>query len=208
MFLVPDIPSLYQLKPGDFGRALDMLSRAFKDDPLWGSISKTNKKLFTMIFSMFIKYAYRYGKVYSLTSEINEVAIWLPSKYSKRTIFRLLSCNALKEMVFLIKEGRNILKNFIELVKDQKIYMKKDCIYLNVLGVDPLMQGKGLGSKLVNAMIKHLPPNLPIYAETESEENVKFYEKLGFVVLKTIIIPNINIKMWEIHYPGNVKNAL
>jgi len=199
---VPNIPSLYQLKPDDFGKALDMLSRSFKDDPLWGSISQTKKILFRITFSMFLKYAHKYGKVYSVTNEVSDVAIWLPSKYTKKTLFRLLACNALKEMILLIKEGRNVLKNLLELEKDQILYMKKSCIYLNSLGVEPSKQGLGLGSRHIKKMIEHLPSNIPIYAETESEENVMFYEKHGFVVLKTIEIPELNVKMWEMHFPG------
>ena len=37
---------------------------------------------------------------------------------------------------------------------------------------------------------------LPIYFETQTEGNVRFYKKFGFEVLNEIILPECNLPMW------------
>ncbi|MFX1401800.1 MAG: GNAT family N-acetyltransferase, partial [Promethearchaeota archaeon] len=66
-----------------------------------------------------------------------------------------------------------------------------------VIGVSPDHQNQGIGSKLINIMLDYLYPNLPVYLETETERNVRFYERLGFKVLKRITVPNLELPMWE-----------
>jgi ribosomal protein S18 acetylase RimI-like enzyme len=80
--------------------------------------------------------------------------------------------------------------------------MKQPYLYLMVLGTQRTQQGKGLGTQLVKKMIDSLAPNIPIYLETESEENVKFYEKFGFQVVKKVHIGVLDIPMWEMLHPG------
>ena len=44
---------------------------------------------------------------------------------------------------------------------------------------------------------------LPIYAETQREENVGWYEKLGFKLIKEVTLPIIELPQWElIREPG------
>jgi GNAT superfamily N-acetyltransferase len=52
--------------------------------------------------------------------------------------------------------------------------------YLRTLGVDPEWQGHGLGSRLVEWVIRTAPTALPVYLETAKEENLAFYMRHGF----------------------------
>ena len=52
--------------------------------------------------------------------------------------------------------------------------------YLRTLGVDPQMQGQGLGSALVQQVIRTAVPTLPLYLETAKEANLAFYARHGF----------------------------
>ena len=59
------------------------------------------------------------------------------------------------------------------------------------------IQGQGHGTKLLNHLIERgKKENLPIYLETETEVNVKYYKKFGFEVVKEMILPIINQPMW------------
>ena len=57
-----------------------------------------------------------------------------------------------------------------------------------------------MGTLLVKRMMENLPTKVPIYLETEAEQNVKFYEKLGFDLLNKIIIPKYNLPLWEMEW--------
>ena len=71
-------------------------------------------------------------------------------------------------------------------------------IYILIVGVNPEYQKQGFGSKLLTALFeKSDKTNIPIYLETQTESNVKMYEKYGFKILKEINLPILNLPMWE-----------
>ena len=52
--------------------------------------------------------------------------------------------------------------------------------YLRTLGVDPECQRRGVGSQLVEQVIRVSPPSQPVYLETAKEANLLFYARHGF----------------------------
>jgi ribosomal protein S18 acetylase RimI-like enzyme len=52
--------------------------------------------------------------------------------------------------------------------------------YLRTLGVHPDLHGRGLGSRLLEQVIRSAPASLPVYLETATEKNVAFYTRHGF----------------------------
>ncbi len=59
--------------------------------------------------------------------------------------------------------------------------------FLAVMGVDPLHQGKGIGSALIKrGLVPCDRDHLPAYLEASSPKNVPFYERHGFEVLGTV----------------------
>jgi ribosomal protein S18 acetylase RimI-like enzyme len=58
-------------------------------------------------------------------------------------------------------------------------------VHLGPLGVAPETQGQGVGRALMHRYIEHLRQEKTSgYLETDKPENVKFYEKFGFVVTR------------------------
>lgn len=56
--------------------------------------------------------------------------------------------------------------------------------YVHMMGVLPEMQGLGVGSALMMRMLEdRVPPTMGTYLTTNSERNVRFYERLGFRTL-------------------------
>lgn len=52
--------------------------------------------------------------------------------------------------------------------------------YLRTLGVRPDLRRRGLGSRLVEQVVRSAPASLPVYLETTKEKNVPFYTRHGF----------------------------
>jgi GNAT superfamily N-acetyltransferase len=198
---IPTIKDLYQVTSKDFKATSDMLGDAFREDPIWKDIMKNQEKRFPHTFGVPTKYGLKYGKIYAPTSDIEAAAVWIGPPYIDMTIWRIFRSGAFSVAMKLgLKIAFLVSKVFDQLVKDRQRLMKGEYLYLNALGVSPEKQGTGLGSKLVKAMIENLDPQYPIYLETESERNVRFYEKLGFKVLNTIEVPTLNLPMWEMVY--------
>jgi len=56
--------------------------------------------------------------------------------------------------------------------------------YLGVIGVDPGMQGRGIGAQLLRSfcdLSRKDPLSCGVYLETAEESNLAFYERAGFV---------------------------
>ena len=61
------------------------------------------------------------------------------------------------------------------------------------------LQGQGFGGKLLSALIEESKEaGIAIYTETQTERNVRFYEKLGFKQLGQITLPIIDLPQWEL----------
>jgi ribosomal protein S18 acetylase RimI-like enzyme len=83
---------------------------------------------------------------------------------------------------------------------------KKPHWHVDPIGVLPEYQGKGVGSKLMEYYCKKVDAeNMPAYHETDQTQNVKFYEKFGYKVIK--IEPNLGIKNWYLWREPNGKKG-
>jgi GNAT superfamily N-acetyltransferase len=71
--------------------------------------------------------------------------------------------------------------------------------HLGPVGVLPSHQGKGIGTKLLSLFCKEVDACLaPAYLETDTDKNVRFYERFGFqVVAETEIFDVKNYFMWR-----------
>jgi len=198
---IPIIPELYQLTHTDFTPACIMLGQAFREDPIWNEILKDEPDKFSILFGVPLKYTLKYGKVYGNSSNLEGIAAWLPSEYMNMNFYRLIRSGAFMSALKLgSKIGKVIREVFDIIVKDRESHMKGPYVYLYVIGVSPDHQKQGIGSKLINIVLDHLSTDIPIYLETETERNVRLYERLGFKVLKKITVPTLELPMWEMLY--------
>jgi GNAT superfamily N-acetyltransferase len=69
--------------------------------------------------------------------------------------------------------------------------------YLSTLGVDPVVQGRGIGGGLMQNVFEQADEHgVPCYLETQKESNVQFYEHHGFRVLVDDVHPESGIPVW------------
>ena len=205
------IENLYKVQKKDIPKAGVVLADAFQHDPIWKLVFRDEAGLEQrgVLFESPLKYCLKYGEVYAPSEHLEGVALWLPGDSADMTIWRMIQSGAIisgmKAMKACTKLARQQGRIFGSLQADRKAHMKgRTYIYLMVLGVATELQGQGFGGKLIRALIEESERvGVPIYVETETESNVRMYEKFGFGVLKQIILPIIDLPQWEmVREPG------
>ncbi len=194
--------SLYRLTKEDIPKAVACLKDAFKNDPLWAVVFKNDPdrdKSLSGFFTIPLLYGMKFGKVYATTPEIEGVAIWVPDKHANMTMWGMLRSGGLS---YGMKMGRETISNLSiisnQLGPDRKRLMENNPYkYLTIIGVLSQAQGKGFGSRIMNAIKEECDrEGVHLYLETEKEDNLPFYEKHGLNVLEEVVFKKINMPMW------------
>ena len=192
---------MINLKRQDIQKASILLADAFQKDPLLNKLYEGKSDLdrkFRNFFEIPIRYCLKYGSVWS-TDGLEGIACWLPGKLSYMNFWRMLSSGAVLPSIRMgSKVAKTMQEAFISVDASRKTCANnEDYIYLFVLGVSTEHQGKGFGGKLLRNLISlSSKQKVPIYLETETEDNVKFYENRGFKVYKKLDLPVLKLPLW------------
>ena len=200
------IENLYKVQRKDISKAGVVLADAFQDDPLWNKFFEGEAKFDQTLGTFFgfgLRYCLRYGQVYAPSEHLEGVAAWVSGDLADMTFWRMVRCGAMtsgwKAIRMGIKYGRKMQVVFEPIQVDKKAHMKgRAYIYLLMIGVASELQRQGFGGRLLKPLFeKSEEGGLPIYLETETEENVRMYQRMGFRVLKEITPPVVDLPMWE-----------
>jgi GNAT superfamily N-acetyltransferase len=195
--------SLYQLQADDIERVGRMLCYAFQHDPVWNVLfadvpNREEKQ--QGFFLTPVQYCLRYGGAYASSPELEGVITWIPSNYARMTLWRMFRSGAIKHGQQLgFSFGRKVGQILRPLEDHRHRHLAgRDYMYLPIVGVATEHQGKGIGARLLRVLLDECDrKGLPLYLETESEQNVAMYEHLGFKVLDKITLEQLELPMWE-----------
>ena len=194
-------PDFYHPLRKDIPDAAGVMMNAFAHDPLWihffaGFPYKQRLGSFLVPLS----FCRRYGGLFSPSENLEGACAWLEGKWAEYTLPRMICSRSLR---YGLQMGRDLSRRMEPLfdasVKDMKENLKeRDFIYLQMLGVARKHQGKGFGGRMLQALIdKGDREGRPVYLETETEENVAWYGKRGFEVMKKITLEPAGLPLWE-----------
>lgn len=184
-------------------RGAAVLANAFQDDPIWRKLMMDAAPAVRQAaFEAPLRYYWKYGAVYAASENLEGVITWIPSELADMTMWRLIRSGALWSgmgVADAVRLGRKMGPVFNPVQVDRKQNMQGGpYIYLPMLGVAAEHQGKGVGGRLLRALIAQCEQaRLPLYLETETEDNVRWHTGHGFDVIKQISLPGINLPMWE-----------
>jgi ribosomal protein S18 acetylase RimI-like enzyme len=195
------LDTLYRLQKKDFPQAAAMLADAFQHDPLWNVVlEEATPTQRASVFETPVRYCAKYGQVYAPSENLEGVAAWAPGEWANMTLWRMLRSGSIwAGMKIGIEIGKKMGSIFRPIEIDRQAIMKDTLyVYLMVIGVSPASQGRGFAGKLLRALIEQSEQTgKALYLETETESNVRMYEHLGFTVVKQIVLPVVNLPMWE-----------
>ncbi len=202
----------YHLKLGDAFRAGELMADAFKDDPVWKKLFEGETDLlrkYQAFFEVPIRLCLKYGTIRGFSKNLEGIIAYVPGKYSDLTFWRFLRIGALGCGMRMGMTASIRMSDLRVLSVDRSAYLKeRPYIYLMLLGVVTKHQGKGYGGSMLRSLINECDENnVPIYLETETEENVTLYEHFGFKMIKKIILENLKVPMWEMIREPHSKSA-
>ena len=180
----------------------EVLGRALQDDPVsvWDIPDKEKRHaVMKHVFQMTSCLGVKYGETHATSPNLEGIGVWLPYINKEFKMILNIGC-VLKSKMY--KLGRQAQKRIMPIEKHStkvhREFTPGDHWYLQTLGVEPDHQGKGYGSLLMEYMLEKIDKTnpLPVFLETSTEINVKFYKRFGFEVISEGIIPKTDVDQW------------
>jgi GNAT superfamily N-acetyltransferase len=179
----------------------EVLARAFEDDPVAAYVipdPHQRARCLPSFYALPAALAERFGEAFVTGPELLGAALWFPPGLTDfgPGHFQAVGAGSLAKE---LPEGA--LARFLSLVGYLDGLRKRDVPqphwYLAILGVEPELQGRGIGGALMHPILDRCDPEgLPCYLETQKERNVPFYERHGFRVVVEVDEPTSGIRFW------------
>ena len=196
-----DLDNLLRVRETEVKSAAEVLARAFQDEALYAHIiadAEERKRILPFLFQFRIRYGALYGEVYAVSPRLEGVAVWISSENVHMTRWRILRAGG---FYLYHQAGRKVISR-LNSIEDYVSAIRRRWIdsphwHLSPIAVDPCYQGKGYARRLLKAMFARLDKEkLPCFLETQSEKNVKIYQRYGFRVVEKGAIPDTEIPHW------------
>lgn len=164
------------------------LSRAFDDDPVmeWLFPDPRKRPRWTRaFFGTRARQLLSQEEVWT-TADGSGAALWAQPERWRQTLRETL------EMLRKIGPGvgRRTVRGLHGLHRVEHRHPDEPHWYLAVLGVDPSVQGNGLGSALLAPVLQSCDADgVPAYLESSKERNIAFYARHGFRVTEEMRMP-------------------
>gem|GEM_PF-269467 len=197
-----ELENLHKVKKSELSKATVVLADAFKEDPLFKQLfgdAARNSYKYTLVAKFMLRYCHKYGDVYATSDKFEGIMAITQDEYTYTTLWRLIRSGSIFPFLGIgFKSFVKVAGALSPIDEVRKKQMKnKSFAYIQIIGVAAENQGKGHGGKLLRALIAMTDEvKLPIYLETETENNVHLYERFGFKTLEKMALPVINQPMW------------
>lgn len=197
-----NLESLFLLQKRNVREASLVVARAFQDDLIdlhFFPNPEERKKKLPAFYEYRLGSAVRYGTVYATSSNLEGIAAWLPSNLEKIPMWKMMWHGGFK----LFRKIGNKVTSKMMVVQDYVESMTKKnagdkYLHLEMLAVDPKLQGMGYARKLLEPMFAQLDSEeLPCFLQTSIKKNVSLYQYFGFDVVEESAIPGTDVPFWD-----------
>jgi GNAT superfamily N-acetyltransferase len=167
-----------------------MLARAFDDDPVAEWVSPhgpTRARMLERFHASRLRHLLPHGEVW-MTEDGGAAAVWAPPEQGGTTVrhelelFRAVTKPRTLARLPRIQKGMNQMEK--EHPHEPAHY------YLAVVGTEPSMQGRGLGTAALEPVLAQCDQDgIGAYLESSKERNVDYYARFGFRTMKVLHLP-------------------
>ena len=190
----------------DLPRAIDVVSRAFHDDPGLNRMfpdGGTRARVAPRLYRMSLGPGIENGQVYGVGEPVEGVAVWKSPNQPEPTFAQYVRAGGL---------GILFGPALIHIVRSVGIERRNRAMhrrhapwphyYLSILAVAPESQGKGLASRLVKPILAVADErSRGAYLETMNPRNVPLYEHFGFIRVEEYHVPRTDLTVWAFYRP-------
>ncbi len=195
------------VREAQVGDAAAILGRAFQNDPLMAyaiSDAAERARMLPEFYIRMLRFGVLAGEVYTTAGAMEAVALWLPPgvQWTRERV----QAAGLHELSSVI--GADAIARFREVVGLEAQARERDMTepywYLLLLGVEPALQGRGLGGELIAPMLERARrEGVPCYVETENPRNVAFYRRHGFeLIIDGQAAGATGVRFWTFRQPA------
>lgn len=167
-----------KIRKNEIDKASKLLAKSFYNDPLYTYFFPNEKNRLKGAESVFAFELERAEKFTYVTDDISAVSVVKKESdaYSFAGVSRLF------KLIFTVSPFTlfKLIKYLYFCDKMKKKHKPNNSSYLELICVDPKQRGKGLAKKSVAFF-----GDKDIYLETQNEQNLPFYGKMGFTLVKT-----------------------
>ena len=195
-------PLVSPIRAEEIPSAAAVMARAFAESPrfrfLVPSAAQRPKKLLWHSRSAIRACVLSGGVVHVVRGEaggvVQGLAIWEHPKQGKHSALTLVRSGLWAAPVRLGISAYRRKRSLGRLLSS--LDASQQCWYLNTIGVEPSQQGKGLGTALLDFMLRRVDEDaLPSFLDTSLPDNLGYYERFGFRVTAESTLPN-GIPLW------------
>ena len=181
-----------QLQHSQIPAASEIAANAFESDPVFSYLTSDDPDLrfqaLTWLTNRVMAYCKQYEHIYT-TSDLQGVAAWLPpGEFSGQLRQQLKIVLQLQLYKLPMKVGWHRLRRWLNVLYTIERAHQQDmgnapCWYLGLMVVHPAKQGQGIGSQLLQPILRRASDEgLPCYVVTFTGQAVRFYQRNGFEI--------------------------
>jgi len=196
-----ELSGLIRLEKSQLKPAAEVLSRAFQNYPLlryYFPDELKRRKMASFFVSVPVYYGLRYGEVYATSTDLEGIAVWLPSENFPMAVWKILRSVPMSVLFSFGRYGGSKMRSLGAYIDEtHKRLVPYPHWFLQVVGVEPRYKGQGYASRLLKPILSRTDrEGLPCYLETHDENNVALYKHLDFAVIEKSTIPGTNFTNW------------
>ncbi len=176
-------------------------TRAFLDDPftLYAlQDTKCRADQLHFLMALTLRYTVRFGVLHA-TPKMEGVAAWIPPGAPRESNWRMLQVGALGALWHIGLRVIGLYQAVVKLTDPlHDRFAPEPHWYLSQLGVEPKLQGQGIGQRLLAPTLERADlERKSIYLETLNPRALSFYEKMKFRVCERVNLPEGGPPIWS-----------
>jgi ribosomal protein S18 acetylase RimI-like enzyme len=189
--------SIRKIERDDLDRVVELLTRAFDDDPVANFFAKQDARRVERIGrSMRMnleQLTFPFGETY-VSEGFEGAALWNAPNQRPHGLWNDLR---LIPGLFAMTGAARFPAVMSAVSRVEKLHPKEPHYYLFVIGVDPAYQGQGISRQLVAPVLERCDrEGMPAYLESSKESNIPIYERFGFRVTGEIPLTKGGPMLW------------